>query len=94
MAINLQIFSRFLQVTIVSKPVTKGSGGEPPLENFSPPLEKCLGHSWQFKKFGSPSENSSPPWWPKLVKHLRSRCFSECDSGLPLLVFSTQICFF
>jgi len=31
---------------IADRPVTRGAqGGEAPLENFSPSLEKCVGHS-------------------------------------------------
>jgi len=46
--------------------------GRNPLEMFSPPpLKKCVGHNLQLldivKKFGTPSENSSTPWCPKLV---------------------------
>jgi len=39
-------------------------GGDAPLENFSPPLEKCVGHGSKLldivTKFGPLSENSLP----------------------------------
>jgi len=44
------------------RPVTRGA--MPPLENFSPPLEKRVGYSSKLldivQKFGSLSESSSP----------------------------------
>jgi len=47
---------------LLTRPVTRGR--EAPLKNFSPPLEKCVGHSLKLldtvQKFGPLSENSSP----------------------------------
>jgi len=47
---------------------------EDPLQNFSPFLEKCFGHSLElmdiFKNFRPFSENTLPPWYPKLVTAL------------------------
>jgi len=49
-------------------------GSETPPAKFFAPLEKYVGHSLnyrtKFKKFGPISENSSPPWCPKLVTGL------------------------
>jgi len=46
---------------LTNRPVTRG--GEAPLENFSPPLEKCVGHRLKLldivKKTWTLSENSS-----------------------------------
>jgi len=45
-----------------NRPVTKG--GDARIENFSPPLEKCIGYSLKIlditQKFGPLSEKSSP----------------------------------
>ena len=67
---------------IVTRSVTKRRAS-PHWKKLSPPLKKCLGHIDCITivfvraidvKFGSPSENSSPPpcpWCPKLVTGLQ-----------------------
>jgi len=61
-----------------SKPVTRGD--EAPLENFLPPLEKCVGYSLKIldvvQKFWVPQKTLRPSWCPKLVT---GRIFTKCD---------------
>jgi len=50
---------------VLSRPVIRGvQGAKPPLEKFSLPLEKCVGHSLKMldivQKIWALSENSSP----------------------------------
>ena len=43
-------------------------GGRSLLEKFSPPVEKCIGHS--LKNLGPSQKNLRPPHCPKLVTGL------------------------
>jgi len=57
---------------VLSRPVIRGvQGAKPPLEKFSLPLEKCVGHSLKMldivQKFGPSQKTLRPSWCPKLV---------------------------
>jgi len=58
-------FTCLHKLSVMHRSVTSGGpgGAKPPLENFSPLLEKCVGHSLKYwtlyKKCGHLSENSS-----------------------------------
>ena len=59
-----------------TRPATRGRawGAKTPLENFSPPLEKCVGYILKLldivQKIWAPQKNL-PSWCPKLVMGLR-----------------------
>ena len=63
-----------------------GGRAKPPIEIFSPPLEKCFGHRLKLldivKKFGPILENSSPSWCPKLVTGLLPIELESCSNPI------------
>jgi len=61
---------------------TRIQGGEDPLKFFSPPLEKCVGHS--LKKMGPSQKTLRPTWCPKLgldVSLLKNRSKTPSSAG-------------
>jgi len=69
-------------IYLTSRIVTRGGrrGAKPLLEKFSPPLEKCVGHSLKLletaKKIRAPLRKLfAPPWCPKLVTGLLTSCY-------------------
>jgi len=85
-----QIFKGSLQVAAISilLPVTVEQthnqglqGGEPPLENFSPPLEKCVGHNFKIlyivQKIWAPLGKLFAP--PSVPSWLRACCWTQAS---------------
>jgi len=58
-------------------------GGKPPRENFSPPLEKCVGHNLKIldivQKNLAPQKTLRPSWCPKLATGLVISSFTVTE---------------
>ena len=89
----LQVCSCFFSHSTKPGPQPGVQGGRsPPLEIFSPPMEKCVGHSLEpighsSKILGPSQKNLRPSWCPMLVTGLyKTIC------GLPLPAVSLSRC--
>jgi len=66
-----------------TRPVTRGAqGAKSPLENFSPPLKKCVGHN--LKNLGPSQKSLRPSWCSKLVTGLMRTNLCEKESVLEM----------
>jgi len=77
-------------VTVWHRPVTRGrTGGEPTLTFLSPPLEKCVGHSYKIR---APQKTLRPTSCPELVTGLVWRDDPHDKNELSRL-YSPKACF-